>query len=341
MYKKCRQGNIRHPVTILLAVLLIAFAFREGIRAAEKSDQIQDVSVLDFQYNGHTYALYSLRAAGVYNLDSYEAFCNEAGGYPAVISSQDENTIIYNQLLASGYETAFFGYMNQGSPYIWTWQGREDSRFSFWSSRALDKLNEQNGISQCARFHSVMLNGQWEPAVMSGQGDYFLCEWDYEKDDRDDAQMVSVPAGNMFSYNGILYALIQEDDYHFDEADIENVHDGYTAYRALCEFCYVRNAHPALIRNKVMNDYLYARVLEKGEESAFFGYSAWENEEDPVWSWTWGSSTYENWAEGQPDFGGDNPDDERFAQFMIGGNGKWNDAAFGIYTKAFLIEWND
>ena len=34
-------------------------------------------------------------------------------------------------------------------------------------------------------------------------------------------------------------------------------------------------------------------------------------------------------------------DDERFAQFMIGENGKWNDAAFGVYTTAFLIEWDD
>ena len=135
----------------------------------ENDETVQDLSVMNFQYKGHTYALYSLRSTGVYNLDSYEAFCKKAGGYPAVISSQDENTIIYNQLLASGYETAFFGYMNHGSPHIWTWQGREESRFSFWSSRALDKLNEQNRISLCARFHTAMLNGQWEPAEISSQ----------------------------------------------------------------------------------------------------------------------------------------------------------------------------
>ena len=326
---------------VLLAALLSVCLFLTGILAAETKDPYQGVSVLDFQYRGHSYALYSLRAAGVYDLESYKAFCSEAGGYPAVISSQDENTLIYNQLLANGYETAFFGYMNHGTPHIWTWQGPEESRFSFWASRALDRIDERGGISQCARFHSLMLNGQWEPAVMSGQSDYFLCEWDYEKEDREDAGIVSVPVGNMFSYNGILYALIHEDDYYFDQADIENVHDGYTAYRALCEFCYVRNAHPAVITNKTTNDYLYARVLEKGEESAFFGYTAWENEEVPVWTWTWGSSTYENWAEGQPDYGRDNLQDERFAQFMIGGSGRWNDAAFGIYTQAYLIEWNE
>ncbi len=85
-------------------------------------------------------------------------------------------------------------------------------------------------------------------------------------------------------------------------------------------------------------------MKEKNYSNAYFGYTDEEIEGTWVWVDCNESSTYENWAEGEP-----NSSREDYAMFYFaGGNrfsdGQWNNGHFGTITlsddKNFICEWN-
>ena len=119
---------------------------------------------------------------------------------------------------------------------------------------------------------------------------------------------------------------------------------GSEAWSEANKYCTDVGGHLAVIGNQEENDFLAGYLKEKNYSSAYFGYTDEEVEGTWIWVDCEEVSTYENWAEGEP-----NSSSEDYAMFYFaGGNrfsdGQWNNGHFGTITlsddKNFICEWN-
>jgi hypothetical protein len=60
--------------------------------------------------NGHSYYLYDNDCE---NWDEILAFCENKGGYPAVINDSEENEPLYEYMISMGRKAAFIGYTDR------------------------------------------------------------------------------------------------------------------------------------------------------------------------------------------------------------------------------------
>lgn len=108
-------------------------------------------------------------------------------------------------------------------------------------------------------------------------------------------------------------------------------------------FCERQGGYLAVINDKEENDFLYQYLKDSGLTLAFFGYT--DQNSEGKWTWVNGrSSTYTNWAKGQPNDGANNEDKskENYAQFYKEtADGKWNDSKIAVNSYKFICEWDD
>ena len=318
-----------------IVFLLILSAILFGKKKAET----ETAPLLSFNYNGHSYGLYSLKEAHIEDGEGMKRFCESIGGYPAAISDLDENRLIYNQLLSAGFRSAFFGYIYVDSAGGFTWTRKEKGDFAFWSARTLDSMPEGGGGTWTARFHPDLQNGQWDFGKLTDPSAFFLCEWDHEERREENASLTELWEESSFIFGEHRFSLLNMDTYGFELQGQTDSEDDFISYRALCEYCYVRGAYPAVIADKDMNAFLYEKVLKAGQKSAFFGLSCWEDGE--TWSWTDGRSSFGNWAKDKPDQTDGSLHTKNFARFMADGGGLWENTALTDGTKIFIIEWDN
>ena len=131
-------------------------------------------------------------------------------------------------------------------------------------------------------------------------------------------------------YNGHSY-------YAYVTSDVDSFWDAVSV-------CEDMGGYMAVINDADENRALYEYVFDRlGLESAYFGYTDEGSGGD--WFWAGGdSSSYENWAQGQPDNLIHNGKTEDYALFYYrDGRYKWNDGDFGPDANGnviFLIEWD-
>lgn len=146
-------------------------------------------------------------------------------------------------------------------------------------------------------------------------------------DGQNEAPELDIPEGAVFRDQNAYYI------YDIKEEGLDN-------YREVEEFCEEQGGHLAAINSQDENDFLYSYVCDNGLSVSFFGYS--DEDEEGSWEWAYGSSSYENWADGQPNNGSANKNqrDENYAEFSKKNrDGTWNDAPFGSNTYHFICEW--
>lgn len=142
----------------------------------------------NYRLNGHSYALYD---ADYYGLNSYNAvrqFCNDQGGYLAVINSKEENDYLFEMVTQNSDKTAFFGYSDKNAEGNWVWANGSSS-YQNWT-RTDDVFQPDNGIKyegdeDYAEFNyergtDCPNDGTWNDAPFRENTDLFICEWDYE-----------------------------------------------------------------------------------------------------------------------------------------------------------------
>ena len=142
----------------------------------------------NYRLNGHSYALYD---ADYYGLNSYNAvrqFCNDQGGYLAVINSKEENDYLFEMVTQNSDKTAFFGYSDKDAEGNWVWANGTSS-YQNWT-RTDDVFQPDNGIKyegdeDYAEFNyergkDCPNDGTWNDAPFRENTDLFICEWDYE-----------------------------------------------------------------------------------------------------------------------------------------------------------------
>jgi len=137
------------------------------------------------QYDGHAYAVFNY--VDVLNdhatFEMCEQYCETMGGHLAVITSEEENTFIYDYLREwdddDGSPHAFFGYSNMNSEGDWRWVDGSETNFSNWSVKdGVIRPNNKNGKEHYAQFIGKEDPGGWNDAEFGNQTRLFVCEWD-------------------------------------------------------------------------------------------------------------------------------------------------------------------
>lgn len=106
-------------------------------------------------YNGHYYYIYSEPLA---DYQDVVLFCNGRGGYPAVVTSEKENTFLYEYLCKSGYFYAFLGCTDAQEDGVWKWSNGEDFTFSKWS---VGEPNNDLGGEEHVAIYQLLKDGRW------------------------------------------------------------------------------------------------------------------------------------------------------------------------------------
>ena len=151
----------------------------------------------DYRLNGHSYALYDAKKLDLNSYTDVKNFCNEQGGYLAVINSQEENDYLFDVISEKSKKTVFFGYSDEESEGNWTW-ANGTSNYRNWT-RTDDVFQPDNGSGYTggdedyAEFNyergtDCPNDGTWNDAPFRDNTDLFLCEWDYEWDLNNDEQ---------------------------------------------------------------------------------------------------------------------------------------------------------
>lgn len=123
-------------------------------------NQTTDVPVNAVSYNGHWYCVYELNDFS--DWADVEEFCSNKNGYPATISSKEENEFIHNYLL-SGYEynNVFFGLSKNGNSGNWAWSNGESALYENWDN--------ENTSGNYAAFSVVNSDGKWRKVDFASQ----------------------------------------------------------------------------------------------------------------------------------------------------------------------------
>ena len=131
----------------------------------------------------------------------------------------------------------------------------------------------------------------------------------------------SIPS-DAFEYNGHSYYIY---------SDVANTWKEAQAY------CKARGGHLAVINDETENNELFNYMKSKDYDSAYFGLS--DAAKEGTWTWVNGdSSTYRNWASGEPNNEGGN---ENYGMFYWKfTDGTWNDGNVQKDNAPFICEWD-
>lgn len=123
--------------------------------------------------NGHYYYIFDV--ADVTNGQAAIDFCKEQNGYLATITSEEENEFLFNYMVESGYQNAYFGFSDFEEEGNWKWLNGEEVSFTNWHD------GEPNGGSSenYAMFYEKYPDGTWnDGGLANSNGEVFICEWE-------------------------------------------------------------------------------------------------------------------------------------------------------------------
>ena len=140
------------------------------------------------EYQGHHYYIFDYD--GISWNDVVQR-CQELGGYPAVINDAAENTELYQYMLETNHEEAYFG-LTMNDDGDWEYPLGDTSAFRDWgiNSKGVEEPNNDGGNERNVQFCVHMHDGFWNDATF-GRQSYtpegkkyknlytYICEWDY------------------------------------------------------------------------------------------------------------------------------------------------------------------
>lgn len=129
------------------------------------------VDVLD--YDGHSFACYF----GCSTWEEAQNQCENMGGHLAVITSQEENDVLFDFTRYCGYDNVYIGYSDVEEEGNWQWVNGDTSGYTNWTE------GEPNGFTESENYAVFGDNGAWydgefTPRIENGLIS-FICEWDY------------------------------------------------------------------------------------------------------------------------------------------------------------------
>lgn len=157
---------------VLVLTILVASVLCSGfpINALTK--------VGSLHYKGSRYAII-LNTRG-YTFEQMEKYCESLGGHLATITSDGENTALYDFIKSLGYDDVFFGFTDSEVEGRWKWVTGETVSYTNWSS---GEPNNERGIENYAMFYHGSSPYKWNDSdLQTGNTSItntpFICEWD-------------------------------------------------------------------------------------------------------------------------------------------------------------------
>ncbi|MCL2634362.1 MAG: sigma-70 family RNA polymerase sigma factor [Oscillospiraceae bacterium] len=125
-------------------------------------------------FNGRSYMIFDGVAE---TWEEAKSFCEEEGGYLAIIRTPEENEFLYNYITSNNLTSAYFG-LARTDDGDWVWINNQPLEYSNWAPGEPSGGNEKYGM-----FYRQFTDGQWNDGdfgseTLSG-GVAFICEWDY------------------------------------------------------------------------------------------------------------------------------------------------------------------
>lgn len=128
-------------------------------------------------YNGHTY--YAMRTSSIDSFWDAKSYCEDRGGYLAVISNASENEALYDYVFYDrGYQSAYFGYTDEDSEGSWYWINGSSNGYENWLKGQPDN---SNGSEDYALFYYKDMPYKWNDGDFGKDSSgtvTFLIEWD-------------------------------------------------------------------------------------------------------------------------------------------------------------------
>ncbi len=229
-----------------------------------------------------------------------KAYCEKIGGYLVSVTSQEEQNLIYtNVLVPNGSPECWIGLSDVENEGTWKWANGEGFYYSNWhANEPSDKVGNEN----YTLFYS---NGTWNDG---GNGRLpFICEWDKKED-------IINPTGHVYEF--IPKAM---------------------TWAAAKTYCERRGGYLASVTSQIEQEYIYENyIVPNGNPAYWIGGNNFENE--GTWKWVNGDKwNYENWDNGEPDNGGGLGDEDFLAALP---NGKWFDGDGDAGKFYFVCEWD-
>lgn len=268
-------------------------------------------------WNGHYY--YAFNFGTALPPEQAREYCESLGGHLATISSEAENTAVYQYIRGPFLDCEiYFGLLDTDGDGNWQWITGEPVEYLKWDP------NVQNTGSY-AYFSDRSADDAWYAS--SDIGNLYLCEWDEAPSDNIVKQIRNPLAPTFFTiepmattqWNGNTYGI-------FDLAM------GWEEAQDLFSY---KGGHLATISSQEENDMLYQFLRDNGHTSGYFGLT----ERDYEGNWKWVNDEpliFTNWAPGEPS---NENGEECYGMFYSGfSNGTWNDSVND--GGVFLCEWD-
>ena len=128
-------------------------------------------------WNGHSYQIFDLDEITTW--PAAKAYCESLGGYLATITSAEEDSFVYNNVvLASGYKDAYFGFTDMEEEGTWKWVTGESTDYKNFAP-----WEPSSGVAEnFALYYHKFSNGKWGDGdfrtdTIDNGGKAFICEW--------------------------------------------------------------------------------------------------------------------------------------------------------------------
>ena len=154
------------------AIAIAAAVALGGASLMHKSPDIPDDA---FRFNNHSYYIVNEPCA---TWEEAKAYCEDMGGYLAVITSEEENTALYQYLREQGIKTAYIGLYLDETDGTWKWVNDEPMEYMNWNP---GEPNNERGKERYGMFYYKFTSGTWNDGDFgkgtAGDSSIFLCEW--------------------------------------------------------------------------------------------------------------------------------------------------------------------
>lgn len=149
-----RMKRILFGVGAVIFAVVVAAA---GWGLLGRAGQFRETSVPKdaVEFNGHYYYIYSEK------LDHFEdvvRFCSEREGYPATITSEEENAFLHEYLRGSGYDHVFVGCSDAEQDGVWKWSNGEPFVYEKWNE---GEPNNDLGGEDNVAIYRILEAGGW------------------------------------------------------------------------------------------------------------------------------------------------------------------------------------
>lgn len=122
------------------------------------------------EYGSNYYMLYSDVTA---SWEEAKQYCEQLGGHLAVINNVDENAFLYSYMLNCGYESAYFGFIDENQDGNWKWVDGTTGNYTNWAGGEPSSLSEPYGM-----YYYKFTDGTWNDGRWGDDTAAFICEWE-------------------------------------------------------------------------------------------------------------------------------------------------------------------